>query len=187
MTEVFEWQSSGRGPHYRITLDDSSLSIETNGQPLTINLDEIKRLYVQPYYSLPVSHMLNVEVVDSQGKGVMFHDSGFGIPDSDARACKNAASALVHSIAARQSKVKIYQGQSPDKPGRFVIAGLILLGVIALVWATLHYVFDKPDHAKGLAILLSACLIFGTFWSARKARRQPAISSEDLLEVLERL
>jgi hypothetical protein len=185
--DVFEWKSAGRGPRYVVSLTDTVLSIARDGRALDIQLDEIERVYVQPIYSPPVSRLLHVEIVDAQGRGIAFHDSGFGPPDREAAACVAAASALLRGLAKQQGGVRIYHGQRPDKPGRFLIAGAILLGVVALIWAVLHFLFDRPDHARGLAIVLSACFVFGTFWSARKARGQTEISVRDMLRVLQGL
>jgi hypothetical protein len=185
--EVFAWKSSGRGPHNKVEICDTTLSIEQDDQALAIRLDEINRVYIASFYSSPVSHMLNVEIVDAEGNSVIFQDSGFGPPDSDAIECKNAALALIYRLAKCQAAAKVYHGLRPDRPGRFLIAGVILLGFVALIWATLYFLFDKPEHAKGLAIVLSACFIFGAFWSARKARNQPEISIQDMLKRLESL
>jgi hypothetical protein len=185
--ELFEWKSAGRGPRYEVSIDDATLRVARDGQALDIQLAEIERVYVQPIYSPPVSHMLHVEIVDARGRGVAFHDSGFGPPDTDAAACVAAASALLRGLEKRPGGARIYHGQRPDKPGRFLIAGAILLGFVALTWAVLHFLFDKPDHARGLAIVLSACFVFGALWSARKARRQVEVEVRDMLGVLESL
>ena len=185
--EVFAWKSSGRGPYNKVTICDTTLSIEQDDQAFAIRLDEIDRIYIASFYSSPVSHMLNVEIVDAEGSGVILQDSGFGPPDSDAVECKNAVMALLHRLAKHQTAARVYHGQRPDRPGRFLVAGLVLIGFVALIWAVLHFLFDKPEHAKGLAIVLSACFTFGAFWTARKARNQAEISIGDMLKRLESL
>jgi hypothetical protein len=186
-TEVFEWKSPGRGPHYRVSIDDSSIVLERNGHALSIDLDEIARIHLQPMYALPTTHMLHVEIIDTTGKGVAFHDSGYGPPDADAHACRMAAIALLRRIVSRQSDVQIYEVTRPDKAGRFLVAGTILLVLVGLLWAFIAYVLGQPDRAQGLAIVLSICFVFGTLWSFRKAKRQPPIPADSMLAKLENL
>lgn len=182
--EMFAWKSSGRGPQYKVSIGDTTLSIEQDQNTLAIELDQIARVYFTSVYSPPLSHMLHVEIVDAAGRGVIFQDSGFGLPDSDATACRNAARALLKRLAEQNPAARIYHGQRPDKPGRFFVAGVVLLGVVGLIWAVLHFLFDKPEHARGLAIVLSACFVFGAFWSARKAGKQPEIPVQEMLHRL---
>jgi len=183
--EEFEWKSAGSGPRYKVTLDDTSIAIEKDGQALSTEFNGIARIFIQPILARPTSYMLHVDIIDAHGRGVAFHDSGYGPPDADARACRDAAAALLRRLMTGDFSAAVYQGPRPDKPARFLVAGVVLLTFVALVWAVLALVFQKPDQAQGLAIGLSLCFIFGTIWSFRRARRQTAVDPHEMLRQIE--
>ncbi len=179
--QEFAWKAPGRSPHYRVTVSDDTLAIEQDGRRRTIGLAEIARAYVQVVHAPAVSYLLHVEVVDRRGQGVTFHDSGHGVPDADALTCRDAASALLRSLAPH---TRIYDCGRPDKPFRFVMAAAVLLFLVALMWALLRFVFSLPRHADALGGMLAICFVFGSLWSWWKTTRRPAVPARSVLKTL---
>ena len=184
---LFEWKQALFGSRIRVEFTNGSVTRTANNAVKTIELNDIKAVYIYHQNMWPLLHMLNIDLETTNGDRMRFGVSGYGPPiGKNLRECRKATIALMQHLEETQSDAPIYKGLKPTAKYKLLIVGMYAFVIIFAAIQTL-----RVSPPEDLAMTISAIGIVSLFMAGagwlhlRKIGHLKSLSAKAVRETLE--